>query len=181
MRWDASSGIEPLVSRVVDGLSGLRVPERIDRRVERSERLGRAPHVECALRVRAVRRGRPLARTTTRTPAWRPWSSHESRGSRGVGVHQSCREGPDWPVLPRPSLDASLNSPTATRRFLCPAVRGGAPALLVSERSLGHRTCCPAPLRRPARAAPGAPGQEESRERSHPTPSTVGVQAYCVR
>jgi hypothetical protein len=118
--------VEPPISRVVNGLIAPRVPERSDRRGVRSGRLGRARHVERAPRVRAGRRDRPLARTTTRTPAWRPWSSRESRGSRGVGVHRSCREGPDWPVLSRPSG----MRPCPYRRFECPAVRRVAPALL---------------------------------------------------
>jgi hypothetical protein len=93
----------------------LLAPERTDRRGGRSVRLGHARHVESVLRVGADRRDRPLARTTTRTQPWRPWSSRESRGSRGVGVHRSAREGPDWPVLPRPYGDVSLCSGGCSR------------------------------------------------------------------
>ena len=95
-----------------------------DRRGVRSGRPGHAPHVERALQVRADRRGRPPARTTTRTPVWRPWSSRESHVWRGVGVHRFCREGPDWPVLPCPSPDASLSLPAVPM----PAIRRVAPA-----------------------------------------------------
>jgi hypothetical protein len=148
MRWDASSGIEPAVSRVVDGLIERRVPERSDRRGGRSARLGRGWHVERALLARADLRDRPLARTTTRRPAWRLWSSREGRGSRGVDVHRSFREGPDWPVQPRPSGDASCSSPAVAVVASCPVVRGGAPALL-GQRALARSSGrCPASLRR---------------------------------
>jgi len=96
------------------------VPERIDRRGERSGQLGRGRHAECAPVVRADRRDRPPARTMTRTQPLPPWSSREGRGWRGVGVHRSCRVGLDWPVLPRPCPDLFLGS---YRRFRCPAVR----------------------------------------------------------
>jgi hypothetical protein len=98
----------------------LHVPERIDRRGGRSGQLGRGRHAECALVVRAGRRDRPPARTTTRTQPLPPWSFREGRVWRGVGVHRSCRVGLDWPVLPRPSPDLFLG---AYRRFRCPAVR----------------------------------------------------------
>jgi len=96
------------------------VPERIDRRGERSGQLGRGLHAECAPVVRASLADRPPARTMTRTQLLPPWSSREGRGWRGVGVHRSCRVGLDWPVLPRPSPDLFLG---AYRRFRCPAVR----------------------------------------------------------
>jgi len=146
----------------------LLAPERTDRRGGRSGRLGRARHVERALRARADRGDRPLARTTTRTPAWLPWSSREGRGSRGVGVHRSCREGPDWPVLPRPSSDTS-----------CPSVAlpGGstvAPALLGSAvtRSPG---CCSSRSGLLLSRAWGRV-QEAERERSDRTLLSAGSQ-----
>ncbi len=124
MRWDASSGIEPAVSRVVARV--LLAPERSDRRGGRSERLGRGWHVERALLARADLRDRPLGRTTTRRRFERPWSSREGHVSRGVGVHRSFRGGPDWPVRPRPSPDSSCSY----RRFRCPAAPLVVPALL---------------------------------------------------
>lgn len=127
------------ISRVVPGLIALLVPEHSDRRGARSGRLGRASHVERALRVRAGHRGRPLARTTTRRRFSRPWLSREDRVSRGVGVHRSSREGPDWPVRPRPSLDASLSF---RRQPPFPMPGGFEVAFLpcwVSERSLDRR------------------------------------------
>jgi hypothetical protein len=168
--------VEPPISRVVNGLIAPRVPERSDRRGVRSGRLGRARHVERAPRVRAGRRDRPLARTTTRTPAWRPWSSRESRGSRGVGVHRSCREGPDWPVLSRPSG----MRPCPYRRFECPAVRRVAPALLGQQAFLHSPSlsCLASPFC-PSRAWGRVRRRRE--KRSDPTPSTAGLQAYCVR
>ena len=147
-------GIEPPVSRV-DGLIALLAPERSDRRGGRSGRLGRAPHVELALRVRADRRDRLLARTTTRRQAWRPWSSREGRGSRGVGVHRSFREGPDWPALPHPS-DGSCCPPAA------PAVlssTASGPALLpcwVSRALTRSPSLCLGPRSASCLAAPGA-------------------------
>jgi hypothetical protein len=103
---------------------GLLAPGRIGRRGERSGPLGHGSHAERALRVRADRRDPPLARTTTRRRALPPWSSREGRGSRGVGVHRSAHEGPDWPVLPRPSPDAScpsVVSPGGSSESYCPA------------------------------------------------------------
>src|SRR5450759_3662733 len=158
MRWDASSGIEPAVSRVVDGLIERRVPERSDRRGGRSARLGRGWHVERALLARADLRDRPLARTTTRTPAWRLWSSREGRGSRGVDVHRSFREGPDWPVPSRP-FDGSLSLPAVqmpgggTGRS-CPAGSASVPS--VAELVLSRFAVLPEPR--------VGPGQKASRE-----------------
>jgi hypothetical protein len=148
-------------------------PERSDRRGGRNARLGRAPHVGRALRVRAGRRDLPLARTTTRTLAWRPWSSREGRGSREVGVHRSCREGPDWPALSRPSPDALS--------FLCvPSGPTVAPALLGQLAFLRSPSlsCLASPLC-PSRAWGRV--RRRRQKRSDPTPSTAGLQAYCVR
>ncbi len=130
------------------GLTALLVPERSDRRGGRSGRLGRAPHVEPAHRVRADRRERPLARTTTRRRFWRPWSSREGRGSRGVGVPRSAREGPDWPARPHPSWDASCSLPSAAAALFARWLRGAAPALL-GQPSVpsGRRAVITPPLR----------------------------------
>ena len=84
-------------------------------------------------------RDRPLARTTTRRRFWGPWSSREGRGSRGVGVHRSFREGPDWPVQPRPSLDASCSPPTATAFSYARWFEVELLPCWVSERSLDRR------------------------------------------
>jgi hypothetical protein len=136
----------------------LLAPERIDTRGERSGRLGRARHVERALRVRAGRRDRPLARTTTRTPAWRPWSSREGRVWRGVGVHRSCRVGPDWPALPRPSPDAFLvpavSMPGRPSRRSSPAGSASVPSVV--ELVLSRFALMPEPR--------VGPGQKASRE-----------------
>ena len=154
------------------------MPERSDKRGERSGRLGRAAHAERALRIRGDRRDRPLARTTTRRRAFPPWSSREGRGSRGVGVHRSFREGPDWPALPRPSVDASLSLPvvsmpdSSTSRS-CPA----GSASLPPERRACLVLSSVAVLLEPRLG----PGQKASRERSDSMPSTTGMQAYCVR
>jgi len=124
--------------------------------------LGRL-HLGHVHRVRADRRDRPLARTTTRRRILPPWSSREGRGSRGVGVHRSSREGPDWPVRPHPSWDASSSLPAAAAVFFARRCRGRAPALL------GQPSCSPEPssrhsvsLRLPPEPRLG-PGQEASR------------------
>jgi hypothetical protein len=165
--------VEPPVSRV-DGLIALLAPERTDRRGERNVRLGRVRHVERALRAKADRRDRPLARTTTRRRALPPWSSREGRGSRGVGVHRSFREGPDWPALPRPS-----DGPVVLRRhlpFLARPHRVRAPALLGQPSA--HSIAEPmswSSLRFLLSRAWGR-AQEAERERSDPTPSSTRPQ-----
>ena len=141
------------ISRVVPGLIALLVPERSDRRGGRSGRLGRDWHVERALQVRADRRGRPLARTTTRRRFSRPWLSREGRGSRGVGVHRSFREGPDWPVRPRPSLDASCSAPTATAVSYARWFEVELLPCWVSRTLTRSSSCGPVSLRRSARTA----------------------------
>ncbi len=118
-----------LVSREPVGLTLLLGPERTDTRGERNERLGHALHVERALAVRADRPDRPLARTTTRKPFERLWSSREGRGSRGVGVHRSFREEPDLPVLPRPSVDASCYLRRSAALLARPSRIGAQPSL----------------------------------------------------
>jgi len=166
------------ISRVVPGLIALLVPERSDRRGGRSGRLGRDWHVERALQVRADRRGRPLARTTTRRRFSRPWLSREGRGSRGVGVHRSFREGPDWPVRPRPSLDASCSAPTATAVSYARWFEVELLPCWVSERSLDRRADV---LPRFAVLASTAHGAEVRRRRQaglEAMPSSAEMEGY---
>ncbi len=167
--------VEPPVSRV-DGLIGLLAPEHSDRRGGRSARLGRGWHVERAPRAIAGRRDRPLARTTTRRRALPLWSSREDRGSRGVDVHRFVREGPDWPALPRPSVDASYYLPAASAAFLARPHRVRAPALLGQPSA--HSIAEPlswSSLRFLLSRAWGR-AQEAERERSDPTLSSAGSQ-----
>ncbi len=139
-----------------DGLIAQLGPERSGRRGGRNGRLARAPHVERAHRLRANRRDRPLARTTTRRRFWQPWSSHEGRGSRGVGVRRSARVGPDWPVRPHPFWDASCSLPAAAAAFLARWLRGAAPALLGQPSASSGPRAVITPRSACCLAAPGA-------------------------
>jgi hypothetical protein len=170
--------VEPPVSPAC-GLIALPGPERSGRRGGRSGRLGRAPRVERAHRVRADRRDRPLARTTTRRRILPPWSSREGRGSRGVGVHRSSREGPDWPVRPHPSWDASCSS-GGMRRVLSSAASSWRSCPAGSaERSLDRRAVIPSRFAS-CLTAPGAEIRRRSEADSTVCLGQLRWKAFCV-
>ena len=171
--------VEPPVSHAC-GLIALLAPERSDRRGGRNGRLGRAPHVERAHWVRADRRDRPLARTTTRRRALPPWSSREGRGWRGVGVHRSVHEEPDWPALLRPSRDASCCSSGGIRRVLsstassphsCPA--GSAEYSLDRRAAIASRSAS-------CLAAPGAELRRRSENGLTLPPRLLARKGLCT-